>query len=238
MEFLSDTARKEKRSLLAPGSAGILVALIGIDQTTIELAPLKLSHPILPKVIVWSLLLTIAYLLSKFCFSYFYEQFHSELKSLAAQISEGKTVININREEQEILHASRNLREQQKTYQLTQEKEKRKLEELQATMDSHDLAQETALKVHDEEQGELEEALRNGPQGHSGPFEVVHVPSLGLTMDRRGGSGNSDSMISGSLASPSPPGGGAPKERGNETYETESRSHLQGAGRLSGGQRR
>lgn len=60
MEFLSDTARKEKRSLLAAGSAGILVALIGIDQTTIELALLKLSHPILPKVIVWSLLLTIA----------------------------------------------------------------------------------------------------------------------------------------------------------------------------------
>ena len=44
--------------------------------------------------------------------------------------------------------------------------------------------------------------------------------------DSRGGSGNSDSMISGSLASPTPPRGGEPKERGDEENETESRSHL------------
>lgn len=42
----------------------------------------------------------------------------------------------------------------------------------------------------------------------------------------RGGSGNSDSVVSGSLASRKPPGGGGPKERGNETHETESRSDL------------
>jgi len=43
---------------------------------------------------------------------------------------------------------------------------------------------------------------------------------------RRGGAGNSDSVLSGSLASPMPPGGGEPKERGNEAHETESRSTL------------
>ncbi|MBM4127935.1 MAG: response regulator transcription factor, partial [Nitrospira sp.] len=42
----------------------------------------------------------------------------------------------------------------------------------------------------------------------------------------RGGSAISDSVISGSLASPKPPSGGDTKERGNETHETESRSHL------------
>jgi uncharacterized protein YndB with AHSA1/START domain len=42
----------------------------------------------------------------------------------------------------------------------------------------------------------------------------------------RGGSGNSDSVVSGSLASPKPPRGGDPKERGNEAYETESRGHV------------
>jgi glycosyltransferase involved in cell wall biosynthesis len=42
----------------------------------------------------------------------------------------------------------------------------------------------------------------------------------------RGGSGNSDSVISGSLASRTPPGGGEPKELGNEADETESRSDL------------
>ena len=42
----------------------------------------------------------------------------------------------------------------------------------------------------------------------------------------RGGSGNSDSVISGSLASPRPSRGGEPKERGDEENATESRGHL------------
>lgn len=42
----------------------------------------------------------------------------------------------------------------------------------------------------------------------------------------RGGFGKSDSVISGSLASPRPPRGGQREERGNETNETESRSDL------------
>ena len=39
----------------------------------------------------------------------------------------------------------------------------------------------------------------------------------------RGGSGISDSVISGSLASQKPPRGGEPKKRGNETLEAEFR---------------
>ena len=42
----------------------------------------------------------------------------------------------------------------------------------------------------------------------------------------RESSGNSDSVLSGSLASPKPPRGGDTKERGNETHETQSRSNL------------
>ncbi len=37
----------------------------------------------------------------------------------------------------------------------------------------------------------------------------------------RRGPGNSDSVISGSLASPKPPGGGKPEERGDEETETQ-----------------
>ena len=44
--------------------------------------------------------------------------------------------------------------------------------------------------------------------------------------ENRGGSGNSDSVVSGRLASPPPPRGGRREERGNETNETESRSDL------------
>ena len=47
----------------------------------------------------------------------------------------------------------------------------------------------------------------------------------GLFEDR-GGSGNSDSVVSGSLASPKPPGGGEPEEQGDEENTTESRSHV------------
>jgi putative transposase len=43
---------------------------------------------------------------------------------------------------------------------------------------------------------------------------------------QRGGSGNSDSMVSGSLASPTPPPGGEPKERGDEANATESRGDV------------
>ena len=42
----------------------------------------------------------------------------------------------------------------------------------------------------------------------------------------RGGSGNSGSVVSGSLASPILPRGGRRKERGDEANETESRSDL------------
>jgi len=45
-------------------------------------------------------------------------------------------------------------------------------------------------------------------------------------------------MLSGSLASPTPPGGGGPKERGDEENETESRSDLQGPGGVGRHQRR
>ena len=53
-----------------------------------------------------------------------------------------------------------------------------------------------------------------------------HDVRLKMMGKERGGSGNSDSVISGRLASPKPPSGGEPKERGNETHETESRSDL------------
>ena len=45
-------------------------------------------------------------------------------------------------------------------------------------------------------------------------------------MAHRGGSGNSDSVISGSLASPTPRRGGRRKERGDETNTTESRGDV------------
>jgi len=45
-------------------------------------------------------------------------------------------------------------------------------------------------------------------------------------------------MVSGSLASPKPPGGGEPEERGDEVNETESRRDVEGPRGVGGGQRR
>jgi hypothetical protein len=44
-------------------------------------------------------------------------------------------------------------------------------------------------------------------------------------------------VVSGSLASPTPTGGGDATEQGNKEDETESRSDLQGAGGVGRGQR-
>jgi hypothetical protein len=60
----------------------------------------------------------------------------------------------------------------------------------------------------------FDEHLRNGCR--------VLIPLL----EFRGGSGNSDSVVSGSLASPTSPRGGRREERGNEEDKTESRSHV------------
>jgi hypothetical protein len=54
-----------------------------------------------------------------------------------------------------------------------------------------------------------------------------------VTEQIRGGPGNSDSVISGSLAEPTPPKGGEPEERGDEENETKSRCGIQGPGGLS-----
>jgi len=64
------------------------------------------------------------------------------------------------------------------------------------------------------------------------PLGLVVFYAYGVTgcsidaQGNRGGSGNSDSVISGSLASAKPPRGGDTKERGNEEDETEPRSDL------------
>ena len=62
--------------------------------------------------------------------------------------------------------------------------------------------------------------------------------SLSTEGSSQRGPGNSDSVLSGSLASPKPPEGGEPKEHGDEENETQSRGDIQGPGGLGGGQRR
>jgi hypothetical protein len=59
-------------------------------------------------------------------------------------------------------------------------------------------------------------------------------PLSGPILAYRGGPGNSDSVLSGSLASPKPPDGGEREEHGDEENETQSRRGIQGPGGLGG----
>ena len=73
----------------------------------------------------------------------------------------------------------------------------------------------------------MDAVLAQQPTITAGSFthEVLRF-SGGVSSPKRGGSGNSDSVVSGSLASPKPPDGGEPEERGDEANTTESRSDV------------
>ncbi len=53
---------------------------------------------------------------------------------------------------------------------------------------------------------------------------ITQVKSVLTALAVTGGSGNSDSVLRGSLASPTPRGGGTPEEQGDEANETQSRA--------------
>lgn len=177
-ELLSETARKERRSLLATASVAILVAWMKLDQTEIELAGFKFHDVHLPALIGLSLLATVTYLLAKFCFSYWIGQFNSQMESYAAQIRHGETEIDIGQIEKELLEASRSLIEQQIVFQDQQESEKKKLAELQEIIRGNDDLHAAALKTFDTQLSELEAALK-GPRGK----DYFPIPSMNATID-------------------------------------------------------
>jgi hypothetical protein len=178
MDLLSETARKERRSLLATGSVAILVAWLELDQTEVELAGFKFHDANLPALIGLSLLATVTYLLAKFCFSYWHGKFNSQMESYSAQIRQGKAEIDINRVEKEVVEDSQNLIEQQKVFQAQQENEKQKLAELQETIRKNDDIHEATLRALDVQIGELEAALK-GPRGK----DYISIPSMSGTVD-------------------------------------------------------
>ena len=69
-------------------------------------------------------------------------------------------------------------------------------------------------------------------------FQAVHALKSSSAIIGRGGPGNSDSVLRGSLASPKPPDGGEPEAHGDEENETESRRGIQSQRGLGGSQGR
>ena len=75
-----------------------------------------------------------------------------------------------------------------------------------------------ALQKHDPQRREISKDVSAMANSASG--------TIIYGMVERRGPGNSDSVLSGSRASPTPPRGGRREERGDEENETQSRGHL------------
>ena len=108
MDFLSDSSKKEKRSLLAAGCAGIVIGLSKIYPTEINFAGLRFDSLSLPIVLIATLGTVTLYFMFKFCLSHLYEWSDAEMERIPREIRHGKVAMDIGRLEQ---HATTLLKE-------------------------------------------------------------------------------------------------------------------------------
>lgn len=174
MDFLSDTTKKERRNLLAAGFAGLIVAQLKIYPTDIELAGLKFHSPELPLIAIGGLCAAITYFLIKFCSSYLYEQSSAKTESLVIQIQEGKTAMDIAREEEALNEQARGFIQQRQVIQKQQENEARRIKSLQEKIDQEDSAHEISLKIMYQKRSDLEQALTK--EDYQLAEKYIHAP--------------------------------------------------------------
>lgn len=98
IKLLSDNTRKERRTLLALGFVGIIVAQFKIYPTQIDVLGLKFDSPDLPFIAVSSLCLAIAYFTARFSFSCLYEVSASYRDDIVAKINAEETAIQFEAE--------------------------------------------------------------------------------------------------------------------------------------------
>lgn len=159
MDFPSETTRKERRNLLAAGSAGIIVTLLNTYPTEIDIFGLKFHGSNLPWVTVGALCAAITYFLIKFWISYQYERSSAEKEAQAIQIREGKPAMDISREMEALNDLSLNVIQQSNTLQNQQENEEKRIKGLQDKIYQEDIAHEAAMKVMGQKRSDLAQAL-------------------------------------------------------------------------------
>lgn len=137
MDFPSETTKKERRNLLAAGYAGIIVAKLKIFPTEVEALGMKFGSVDLPFVVVAGLGLATVYFLIKFTSSYLYEWSQSESERLIAQLREGKTSMDVSREEETLQSISRDLIEKRRATRAQIEQDRKYIEDLQAQIDNY-----------------------------------------------------------------------------------------------------
>jgi hypothetical protein len=159
MDFLSESAKKERRSLLATGFAGIIVARLKIYPTEIDLIGLRFKSDDLPFIAVGALCATICYFAIKFSASFLYERSSSLTKLLAAQISEGKSAIDLAREEQALSEQGRNLVHQSEVIENEKKRGQRQIKEMIEKLTAGQGLRDAELQATDEEISKNEEIL-------------------------------------------------------------------------------
>ena len=128
MDFLSDSSKKEKRSLLAAGCGGIVIGLLKIYPTEINFAGLRFDRPSLPIAFIAALGTVTLYFMCKFWLSLIYERSDAEMERIATEIRDGKVAMDIGRLKQDAANL------------LKESEDKRKLADAQLEHENNRLA--------------------------------------------------------------------------------------------------
>lgn len=151
MNYLSESTRKERRSLLLAGFIGVVVGQLKIYPTEIDLWGLKFHSPHLTLIVVGSLCAIVGYFLIKFFFSYLFEKSSSTSALLAAQITEGKISLDIALAEDELGQMGRSLLIRQNDLRTQQENAATRIKYLQEQTTKENVHQTAKLKEIDEQ---------------------------------------------------------------------------------------
>lgn len=183
MDYLSDTTKKERRSLLASGFIGIIVAQLKVYPTEIDVLGMKFRSVDLPFIAIGGLCAIVVYFLVKFFFSFLYEHSARRKDALATQIRTGQTLMDIAREELLLEQKGREIIQQQKANRDLERQEVKRQKDLQDKIDQDNIAHETALAQNQKKQIELELAVASNNLEAAKQYIVVpHGMLFGLDL--------------------------------------------------------
>lgn len=176
MSFLSETTKKERRSLLAASLAGLVIAWLQAFPTHIDVLGMRFSGHELPFVALGALNLVIGYFWAKFIFSYVYEWAQSENERLAAQIREGKTALDIAHAETLLKEQIAEFQEKQRVAQGQQTNEKNRIEAMEKNVEKNVVSKyDDRLEALKKQLSALNENLDSlGPQLDNEPLGTAH----------------------------------------------------------------
>lgn len=160
MDIFAETTRKERRSLLGAGFAGIVVSFLKKLPTEIDLAGFKFNSPELPLVAVGGLALAITYFWIKFLSSYLYERSNAKTQNLFNQIRDGEIAMDISKKEKELTDWVRVLIDRRKVLAAQIEHEAKRLGDMREKYKGNSDDYIASMGIFDTERASLTQQLR------------------------------------------------------------------------------